>query len=276
MNIDIKEYIQSGILELYAAGALSGDEAKEVESMASQYSEVKIELNTIAEAYAKYGSLYKRNPRPGLRGEIIESIESSESSPAFKANVIDLSTSKPELVERRYARLRYFMAAVIAFLVLNVTSNFFVYYKWRNTEKGMREMANENAKMKQDYETMKTSLDKKTDEMKMLMSRTNKVVDLKGMGMSPKSFATVYWNPNSKHVMLNVESLPMPSDGKQYELWAIKGGKPVDAGVFDMGGDSMHSMSAQISEADEFAITLENKGGSKTPTMTQMYVMGKI
>ena len=31
-----------------------------------------------------------------------------------------------------------------------------------------------------------------------------------------------------------------------------------------------------INHAEAFAITLEKQGGSKTPTMSEMYVMGKV
>lgn len=79
--------------------------------------------------------------------------------------------------------------------------------------------------------------------------------------------------------MLNVENLPMPPSGKQYQLWALKDGKPIDAGVFDMipgtEGD-MHMMPVTIADADAFAVTLEKKGGSPSPTLTQLYAMGKI
>jgi anti-sigma-K factor RskA len=75
--------------------------------------------------------------------------------------------------------------------------------------------------------------------------------------------------------MLNVDKLPMPPSDKQYQLWALKDGKPYDAGVFDMTGD-MHMMPVKIGEADAFAVTLEKKGGSPTPTLTQLYMMGKI
>jgi anti-sigma-K factor RskA len=123
---------------------------------------------------------------------------------------------------------------------------------------------------------IKETLDKKSSDMHMVMNRSNKIVDLKGMEIAPASYATVYWNPQNKQVMLNVESLPMPPADKQYQLWALKDGKPIDAGVFDMGKDPMHPMEIPIENADAFAITLEKKGGSPAPTLTQLYVMGKI
>jgi anti-sigma-K factor RskA len=52
-------------------------------------------------------------------------------------------------------------------------------------------------------------------------------------------------------------------------------GNPVDLGVFDMKEDDagMKRMKA-IEGAEAFAVTLEPRGGSKSPTMDQLMVMG--
>ncbi len=279
--MDIKEYISSGILELYSAGALAEQEAREVEAMAAKHPEVQAELNAIAEAYVNYASSFSRNPRPALRGQILDEIDKEEgiSKPGVdKGKILQMPDSGAikQNYERRFSRMRYLMAAVFAFLVLNIITNFVLMYKWRNTSDQMAQLVSENTKMKNEYEQIKNDMDKKTGEMKMVMNRSNKIVDLKGMEISPNSFATVYWNPNSKQVMLNVDNLPQPPTDKQYQLWALKDGKPIDAGVFDMDKDAMHNMKAQIADADAFAITLEKKGGSPAPTLTQLYLMGKI
>jgi hypothetical protein len=168
------------------------------------------------------------------------------------------------------------MAAVLTFLVLNIIVSVYMYYKWQGTEIQLASIIEDNKNMRSEYEKVKLMLDKKSNDMHMIMNRKNRVVDLKGMEASPSSSATVYWNPNSKKVMLNVENLPMPPNDMQYQLWALKDGKPIDAGVFDMGDDPMHMMNTPIENADAFAVTLEKKGGSKEPTMSQIYLAGKI
>ena len=274
--MDNKEYISSGILELYAAGALSQSESKDVETMASQYPEIQSEVDAINDAYNNYGSLFRKNPRPELRSKITYKIDEIEGSELIKGRKI---INMPEMdYSKSYfsPKMRYLAAAVVVFLVLNIAGNFFLYYKWTGTEKQMTSFADENRKVKEQYEQIKNSMDKKTEDIKMVMNRSNKVFDLKGMEISPSSQATVYWDPNSKKVMLNVDNMPMPPSGKQYQLWALKNGKPMDAGIFDMDKDPMHMMPGTITDADAFAITLENKGGSPTPTLSQLYVMGKI
>ena len=266
--MDIKEYISSGILELYAAGALSEQEMKEVEQAAASYPEVKAELEAIQSSLTSYVSAYKKNPRPGLRQDVLDKIDETEG---YQNKVIPL----PQM-RQTSGSMRYLMAAVIAFLALNVIASAYLYFKWQGTEKQLSALVEENKNMRSEYEKVKQALDKKSNDIHMVMNRSNRIVDMKGMEASPGSFATVYWNPDSKKVMLNVEKLPVPPAGMQYQLWALKDGKPVDAGVFDMGDDPMHMMAIPIAGADAFAITLEKAGGSPVPTLTQLYVMGKL
>ncbi len=87
----------------------------------------------------------------------------------------------------------------------------------------------------------------------------------------------VYWNKASKEVFIEIKNLPVPEAGKQYQLWAIVNGKPVDAGMITLtqGDSSLHKMK-NFDAVQAFAITLEKEGGSPSPTLTEMYVMGAI
>jgi anti-sigma-K factor RskA len=63
----------------------------------------------------------------------------------------------------------------------------------------------------------------------------------------------------------------------QYQLWAWVDGKPTDAGTFDMNEQGTHFMKLKtVPRAEAFAVTLEKKGGSETPDMNAVYVMGKV
>jgi anti-sigma-K factor RskA len=79
--------------------------------------------------------------------------------------------------------------------------------------------------------------------------------------------------------MIDMANANMPVNDKyhQYQLWALVGGKPVSLGVFDADTTSkdMKEMES-IASADAFAVTLEKRGGSPTPTMDEMMVLGKF
>ena len=87
--------------------------------------------------------------------------------------------------------------------------------------------------------------------------------------------ADVYWH-TSKKVFLEIKNLPDAPTGKQYQLWAIVDGKPVDMGMYSAKEDSTVQEMKSVDNAQAFAITLEKEGGNATPTMEEMYVMGTI
>ena len=76
--------------------------------------------------------------------------------------------------------------------------------------------------------------------------------------------------------MLISDDLPSPVSGKQYQLWAIADGKPVDLGVLDKTSKMTTPKAISLAKIQAFAITLEKDGGSPVPTMDQMYVVGSI
>jgi len=53
-------------------------------------------------------------------------------------------------------------------------------------------------------------------------------------------------------------------------------GKPTDAGIFEMDKGIAFMKLKTIPRAQAFAITLEKRGGSETPDMNALYVMGKV
>ena len=91
--------------------------------------------------------------------------------------------------------------------------------------------------------------------------------------------ATIYWSKNKAEAYVSVQKLPMPPAGKQYQLWAIAGGKPVSLGVLRnemIGTNGMEKVNQAVADGQAFAISLEKEGGSPTPTMDQIFVMGKV
>ncbi len=87
----------------------------------------------------------------------------------------------------------------------------------------------------------------------------------------------IFWMKNTGDVYVDPTNLPQAPDGKQYQLWAIVDGKPVDAGMISTEKGFYHIQKMKsFGKAQAFAITMEKKGGSPTPTMDQMIVQAKI
>lgn len=89
----------------------------------------------------------------------------------------------------------------------------------------------------------------------------------------PQPQVKTIYEPQKGHVLLLANNLsPLPQN-QVYELWLIpmRGGTPMPAGTFepDPKGNTlmMHAMDNPGIQAQAFAVTIEPRGGSQTPTM---------
>jgi anti-sigma-K factor RskA len=285
--VDINDYIASGNLELYVAGALSPEEAREVEAMAAAYSDVALEIAEIQGAMELFAAAQSQNPRPQLRASILQKISELEGSgsPSARARVLPINPATPAddlppavarpVVATPPARTRYLMAASIVFALLCGGAAFYMGSRWQNAEAQLADAKRQNEQIARENGTMRTTLDRREREMAVIHDPAMHAVRMAGVKDS-SAMAMVYWNPNTKELYMDAGNLPPAPEGKAYQLWALQGGTPVDAGVLpDASATTMHRMK-DIGTAEAFAVTLEPAGGRPTPTMEELKVMGKL
>ncbi len=73
-----KEYIESGILELYVLGIASEDETKDVELMALSNSDIKHEIELIRESFESYAIANSIEPNPIIKPFLLATIDYTE------------------------------------------------------------------------------------------------------------------------------------------------------------------------------------------------------
>jgi anti-sigma-K factor RskA len=100
------------------------------------------------------------------------------------------------------------------------------------------------------------------------------------LAAAPKTIAVSVWDNERQDGVFIVHNLsPLPSD-KDYQLWIIdpKYPSPVDAGVFqvDAKGNVRTDFRAKlpIQAANQFAVTIERKGGAAVPNTNAMVLAG--
>src|SRR5688572_26652077 len=168
--------------------------------------------------------------------------------------------------------LKWVAAACAVLLAGSLYWNISQYNRNRKLQEAYRDLV-------KDYDSAAFRLTEIEDEIATIKNRNVKMAAMKGMEISPSSFATVYWDTTSKDVYLIVNNLPMPASDKQYQLWALLDGKPIDVGMIDnesfIGQKKLLLRMKNVSGAQAFAITLEEKGGSPTPK-GPMYTMGNL
>lgn len=264
------EYISSGILESYVLGVATPEEMQEVEKYASMYPEIKLELEKIEEAINTYASEHSVQPPSHLKEKILAAItaEATVSKPANEPIVRTIN--QPLSAPSKFS----FWAIAASFLFL-ISAGFAMYFGMQNSKlnNSLNEMAKANAALSDSIKSIASNMSQMHNDMAILAKPTNKMVELKGLKVSPESKAMVCWSPADKKVYVEVEKLPEAPSGMQYQLWAIVDGKPVSEGMLT-SGNGFHAM-RDVDDAQAFAITLEKEGGSPTPK-GDMYVMGTI
>ncbi|MBC8048437.1 MAG: anti-sigma factor [Fimbriimonadaceae bacterium] len=257
-------------MELYVAGVLSVDENMEVEEYALHHPEIKSEINSIEKAFEKYALAHAKQPSKSVLNNVLSAIE-TQNGKVHKGEGRILQM-KPAAAVSPF--LKYLAYAAVALLFISGSLNIYYYNKFQNTQQQLVALQGENEYLANQFNTMQANYDELAGEMNFIKSPDNIAVTMKGSALQPDAIATIYWNKQSGDVHLNVNNLPVPPQGKQYQLWAIKDGERIDAGVFDMDG-SIQIMK-NIPAADAFAVTLEPVGGSKVPTIELIYVVGNV
>jgi anti-sigma-K factor RskA len=269
--MNIQDYIKSGILEEYVAGLLSAEEMQAVEAYAAQEPLVLEEINKIEAALELYAFSQAQTPKNDVKSNILAQIEketnTTETTPTT-AKIVALP--KPAL------RISYQMAAAAAAcLVLSLGVNYNLYQKLNNANEKIANLRSENSKITQDYDILRTNNEAKSQQIATLADASTKRLVLKGTPNHSDAQLTIFWKADNQQVIASIDYLPKPPAGKQYQLWAIGKNGPVDAGMLNDSIKDFQAMKA-IGDAAAFAITLENEGGSPTPTLEEMYAIGKF
>ena len=84
---------------------------------------------------------------------------------------------------------------------------------------------------------------------------------------APRAMAVVAWDGGARRGILKTVNMPAARAGQDYQLWIIDPTykQPVSAGVFDPAKGARFQPAHPVSTANQFAITLEKKGGAPVP-----------
>jgi anti-sigma-K factor RskA len=252
--VNVQEYISSGVVESYVLGLLSEEERKEFEQLREQNAEIKAACTAFELSLEKNAMQHAIEPPRELKDKILGQITLNKPAP-----VIPLARPKA-------GWLKYAVAACLILLAASVFWNI--------------NQMNKNKDLKKQLDDSVTKVNTMEEDMKVLRQNPNiKMASMKGLDISPQSFATVYWDTTSKDVYLLINNLPTPASDKQYQLWSILDGKPVDGGMIDndffIHQNKLLIRMKNARGAQSFAITLEKKGGNPTPEGV-MYVLGNL
>lgn len=263
--MDINAYISSGIIEQYALGNATPEEASILECVMKNNSEVQ---KAVLEAQNTLGDLaliQSVAPAEDLKAKIAQKLQFNTTENLLDSDdkIISFENTPINEAKSKTKTLNFFTIAASLLLLLSLGWGILITTS-KNSQIEILTKNNEALKNKIDAAEQQNNILISSDKIKLL-----------GVETHPELIATVLFSTDNL-VYLQLGNLPQPPSDKQYQLWAIVDGAPVDLGLYDQGSSTQLQPMKPVQNPQAFAITLENKGGSPTPSMEQMYVMGKV
>lgn len=281
--MNTKEYIESGILEAYVLGALSAEERVAVQAAMAQYPEVAAEVASIEAAMGMLAQETAETPPAFMQEQIWKTIQAQDATvfPASE-NKPPINGTEPKVVPLTPAVKKdnnWLRAAVWAALIGSLVTNVYLWSESRKSSHQAEEATAQVNTMNARQEAMLAQIEMYNKERSMLLDTGMKTVVMRSTQPGKDMAGMIYWSKSKGDAYLALHNMPMPPKGKQYQLWVIQEGKPVDMGVIanDMvTTNGMQKIAKAVASGQAFAISLEKEGGSPTPTMEQVFVMGAV
>lgn len=257
-----KEYIDTGILELYVFGKLSDAEILEVKKMIVKHPDIKEEVIAIENAVIDLS----QSVAPRLSAVNYEKIRSQLLE---KRKIIEM---KPKSSWSSYIGWTVAALLIVGFgLQLN---------KLNETNQALDKLSTEKSVMQESIVALELKKKEAETVLAIVRDNNNQAVALVGQAVAPKSYAKAYYNIVTKEVYVDVAGLPALPEGKVYQVWALKLSPltPTSIGVLDnFTADNTKIFKVDNAlDAEAFGITLEPAGGSISPTLEQLYALGKV
>jgi anti-sigma-K factor RskA len=271
--VDIKAYIQSGIIESYVLGMTSAGESAELEELRPAHPEIDDAINEFSAALEEKAFENAVTPPPAIKQGVMTAIKKEHFTENL-TSVRQIPQQTPVLPINTRTPWRFVAAAAVILLVASTALNIFLYKQFRDKNEDYEALLSERQTLLANSEVYQTQLKEWQVAASMIADSNMAMVKMRSTNEKDNA-ATVFWNTKNKDVYVMVNKLPEPKSGKQYQLWAMVDGKPVDAGVLNPLCSSVCKMK-NIPKADAFAITLEKEGGSPVPNLKAIYVIGNV
>lgn len=253
-----QDLIESGTVELFVYGCLPADTQAEVAQQALSDPELTREIEAIEQSVLALSSSFA----PPLRSSLYTRLQRQLLG----------ETRQPQPLVRRLTPY-WGWAASVALLI-----GFFVQYqRQQNTQ---QQLIDRTQQQQAQYRLAEQQNATKNQYIQALQAEGAQLIRLAGQSIAPGAQATIVLNTRQNKVYVDVSGLPAPPKGKVYQVWSLQLEPltPTSIGVLQPEATQQAQLTAlQVTPHPQaFGITLEPEGGSPTPTLEQLYVLGKV
>ena len=273
VKLDIKEYISSGVIEAYVLGMATDEEIRELESLCVQYQEVKQALEEAEDTLGRLLTVENQEQPPAAMKESIfdtliqEGLLLDENKEANEVKEVEI---------HRASKINWYALTAAACMLLLVIGAIYHFNVVKELKSKIVTLTIAQRSLLAENINFMEQVQSKQEELMAVAKPSVVKYNLVGVTGHENSVATLYWDQTTKDLYLMPQGLPALPVGKQYQLWAIVDGKPVNAGVFNATDFNVLQKMIVTKRAEMFAITIENEGGAEQPTLDQMVVATKV
>jgi len=255
--MEIDDIKNSGDLEAYVCGALTRQETMTIAKLVKQHPELELEIELIENAYFKLAA--------GM-APAIDQIALFETIKGY------IKENKAKAAQNHWSQYIGWAAAILLLVGAGYLFN-------ENT--GLNEQVvsieQKNDILNNEVENL-DSLNTDYQEALAFIKDPNTVkVNLAGQGNHTSAGAVAFHNPRQKVTYLDISGLPEAPANMTYQLWSLTLNPltPTNLGIVSATRDGFIEF-LNANDTQAFGITLEEAGGSATPTLERLYTLGVI
>jgi anti-sigma-K factor RskA len=249
--MDVKTFIESGILETWVLGSCSPADTALVQQMMKQHPEVKAEIARIEADLEFVANKFAIKPPDALKSQVMQAVQSAAKSNHLPSSGHGLN-GKPWL-----------NILLIGLSAAGIFASVWLYQQKSQTD----------IKLSETQIELNNCQTREADQLRMqehiaLMNDTATLrYQLAPLTSQYAIHATLYSSQTKGRCLISVAGMGNAPSGKAFQLWAIQEGKPVSLGVMEtkLNPTDLREV-ACASGAQAYAVSLEPQGGSATPT----------
>ena len=258
-----EEIIASGILEMYVCGSLPQDEIQEVEQAIADFPEVKKEVEIIEQSLLHLAEAVAPPVQTMTWTHILNAIR-------------NINNGDGKVKTLNWPAITGWAAAI-----LFMGGIMWLFNQNNKLNDSLQVTTTENTILKEEKSTIENQLADNNEILEILRSKEYQAYTLPGnQAVAPEAFAKVYLNKKENIAYIDAKGLPAPPRGKVYQVWSLKMEPltPTSVGLIteqNQLGEGIYKF-VNFPDPEAFGITLEPEGGSETPTLSQLYILGAV
>ncbi|MDO6854698.1 anti-sigma factor [Cellulophaga lytica] len=243
MTDKIKKFLESDLLEKYLLDTTTTEETLRVERYIAMYPEVSKTYNELQENLETFAKLHAIDAPDGLKNKILERVKAEKKS---------------------HSKFYRYIAIACSLAFVFAAASFFF---WNQNKSLQEENTIVNNKMKTIENNMKQQLEDVRNQFIVLNNPKTKRYNVKGNTKAKELKAVAYINPVKKLSYINVKNIPNLPEDQCLQMWAEVDGKMINIGIIKDITDKDKLLALPYGENAMGYITIEPKGGNKTPTV---------